>query len=317
MAHPFRFGVLVETMISPSAWAQTARQVEATGFSTLLIRDHFLPDFEGNTYAPIAALTSAALATTRLRVGTLVLDNDFRHPVVMAKEFATLDIMSSGRVEVGLGAGWMQAEYEQMGIPFDPPNVRVSRLEEAIKLYKGFFSGQRFSLQGEYFSVKNLQPFPAAKQQPHPPLLIGAGKKRMCHIAGREADIVGLMTVNTTGGTVYADPHELLAATVEQKLAWVRQGAGHRFGNLEFNMVVTLHLSANRIETAREMIEKNHWKDITPEDVLTMPARLIGTVDEIIAQLRQHRTQFGISYYVVSDKQMSEFAPIVARLVEE
>jgi probable F420-dependent oxidoreductase len=311
--HPFRFGILVETMESPSQWRKIARTIEHDGYDSLLIRDHFVPDFGGSTYAPIAALSAAAFATDKLRVGTLVLDNDFRHPIVMAKEFATLDVMSGGRVELGLGAGWMQSEYEQMGIAFEPPKTRVERLEEAITIYKQFFAGACFSFTGAHYRIENLTPFPAAEQRPHPPILIGAGKKRMCQIAGREADIVGLMTSDTRDGTIFSEPHLLSPAMLEQKLTWVRAGAGKRFEEIEFNMVASVFVTHDRQETAREIIERNGWQ-ISIEDVLNMPAKLIGTVAEIVQQIQRQREQFGISYYVVSDKERAVFAPIVTEL---
>lgn len=311
--HPFRFGILAETMESASHWRKNAQITEELGYCSLLIRDHFNPDFEGNTYAPIAALSAAALSTTTLRVGTLVLDNDFRHPIVMAKELATLDVMSQGRVEVGLGAGWLQSEYEQMGIPFDAPQIRVDRLEEAITIYKQFFAGDCFSFKGQHYQIENLKPFPISEQRPHPTLLIGAGKKRMCQLAGREANIVGLMSVNTRDGTVFAEPHLLLPETLEQKLAWVREGAGARFNEIEFSIVASVYATDDRESIAREIIERNGWQ-LSPEDVLTMPTRLIGTVDEIIQQIQRQREQFGISYYVLADKYREIFAPVANEL---
>jgi probable F420-dependent oxidoreductase len=311
--HPFRFGILAETMTSPSQWRKNAQITEELGYSTLLLRDHFNPEFEGDTYAPIAALSAAAFATTKLRVGTLVLDNDFRHPVVMAKELATLDLMSDGRVELGLGAGWLQSEYEQMGIPYESPNIRVGRLEEAIIVYKRFFAGECFSFTGQHYQIENLTPFPASAQRPHLPLLIGAGKKRMCQLAGREANIVGLMSVDTRNGTVFAEPHLLSQATLEQKLAWVREGAGARFEEIESSVVASVVITDDREGAAQEIIERNGWQ-ISVEDVLHMPARLIGTVTEIIQQIQRQREQFGISYYVLADKYREVFAPIVAEL---
>lgn len=310
--HNFRFGVLVETMGTPSEWVQKAQRAEALGYSTLLIRDHFVPDFGGYTYAPIAALTAAALATQHLRVGTLVIDNDFRHPTVLGKELATLDQFSGGRVELGLGAGWLEFEYQQMGIPYDEPATRVSRLEEALQVYKGIFSQECFSFSGQHYQVDNFQPFPMPTKK-HIPLLVGAGKRRMCQIAGREADIVGLMSVNTAHGTVYVEPQGMLPEGVLQKLVWIREGAGERFPEIELNTVASLHITENRHATAQAIIAENHWQ-ISPEEVLTMPAKLIGTVEEIIQQIQSQRETYGLSYYVVSDDELEVFAPIVAAL---
>jgi probable F420-dependent oxidoreductase len=311
--HPFRFGILAETMESASQWRKNAQITEELGYSSLLIRDHFNPDFEGNTYAPIAALSAAVLSTNNLRVGTLVLDNDFRHPIVMAKEIATLDVMSAGRVELGLGAGWLQSEYVQMGIPYESPQIRVGRLEEAITIYKNFFAGESFSFTGQHYQIESLNPFPASEQRPHLPLLVGAGKRRMCQIAGREANIVGLMSVDTRNGTVFAEPHLLSPATLEQKLVWVREGAGARFEEIEFSIVASVYITDDRESTTREIIERNGWQ-ISVDDGLNMPARLIGTVEEIIQQIQRQREQFGISYYVLADKYREVFAPIVTEL---
>ena len=311
--HTFRFGILAETMESAAQWKASAKITEKLGYSSLLIRDHFVPDFEGNTYAPVAALTAAALSTENLRVGTLVLDNDFRHPIVMAKELATLDLISEGRVELGLGAGWMESEYQQMGFAYDTPKVRVSRLEEAIRVYKQFFAGDNFSFTGQHYQIDKLKPFPASQQRPHPPILIGAGKERMCKIAGREADIVGLMTSDTRDGTIFVEPQLLLPEELQQKLAWVKAGAGARFSEIEFNMVASVFITDDRAKTAQEIIERTGWA-ATVEDVLRMPSRLIGTVEEIIQQIREQREKYGISYYVVADKYRESFAPIVAEL---
>src|SRR5687768_6270532 len=188
-----------------------------------------------------------------------------------------------------------------MGIRYESPQIRVGRLEEAITVYKRFFAGECFSFMGQHYQIANLSPFPASVQRPHPPLLIGAGKKRMCQLAGREANIVGLMTVDTREGKAFAEPHLLSPETIEQKLAWVREGAGVRFNEIEFSVVASVIITDDRAGTAREIIERNGWQ-ISVEDVLRMPARLIGTVAEIIQQIQRQREQFSISYYVVGDK---------------
>lgn len=312
--HPFRFGVLNETMISRHHWLCQARRAEDLGFATFLIRDHFVSDFGGATFSPIASMMAAAAATHTLRTGTLVIDNDFRHPIVLAKEVATLDQMSDGRFELGLGAGWLQAEYEQMGIPFDPPGVRVSRLEEAIQVFKAFFTEECVHFQGQHYAVNGLQSFPRPIQQPHPPLLIGAGKKRMCQLAGREADIVGLLTISTANGTFQADPVELLAPTVTQKLDWVREGAGERFPEIELSMMISVAITENRHQYAEQLIRENNWQNVSVEQVLEMPSKFFGTVEQIVEQMENRRERFGFSYYIVTDKFMGTLAPIVARL---
>ena len=153
MTHPFRFGVIneaFESIKSQEAWVSQAKRAETFGYNTFLIRDHFVPDFFGDQFAPLIALMAAASATTTLRVGTLVIDNDYRHPVMLAKEAATLDVLSNGRLELGLGAGWLRTEYEQAGMPYDRAGIRISRLEEAIKIIKGLWDKEDITAEGKY-----------------------------------------------------------------------------------------------------------------------------------------------------------------------
>ncbi|HKB46999.1 MAG TPA: TIGR03621 family F420-dependent LLM class oxidoreductase, partial [Ktedonobacterales bacterium] len=192
-AHPFRFGVIGEHLSSAEAWSTTARQAEQLGYSTLFIRDHFIPDPFGDQFAPMIALMAAADATKTLRVGSLVLDNDYRHPVILAKEAATLDVLSNGRFELGLGAGWAKTEYQQAGLSFDAPGVRVGRLEEAVQVIKGLFADEPLTFSGTYYRIDQLNGYPKAIQQPHPPILIGASGKRMLAIAAREANSIGIL----------------------------------------------------------------------------------------------------------------------------
>jgi probable F420-dependent oxidoreductase len=186
--HAFRFGVINERTAAPNAWIAHVRQIEAFGYSTLLIRDHFAPDYFGDQFAPIAALTAAACATNSLRVGTLVFDNDYRHPVMLAKEAATLDLLSGGRLELGLGAGWLQSEYNQAGMAYDPPAVRIQRLSEAITVLKGLFAELPLTFAGAHYTINELNGFPKPAQRPHPPILIGGGgPKRTPELTARFA----------------------------------------------------------------------------------------------------------------------------------
>ena len=189
----FRFGVINERMTTAGAWIDAARRTEAQGYATFLIRDHFVPDHFGDQFAPFSALTAAACATTTLRVGCLVIDNDYRHPVVLAKEAATLDLLSGGRFELGLGAGFMKTEYDKAGIAFDAPGIRVSRLAEAIDVLKGLFGAAPLTFQGQHYRIDGLNGYPKPAQHPHPPIHIGAGSKRMLMLAGRHANTVGLL----------------------------------------------------------------------------------------------------------------------------
>ncbi len=311
---PFRFGVIAERCHAADRWVAAARRAEALGYDTWLVRDHFTPDFFGDQLAPVAALAAAAAATTRLRVGTLVLDNDYRHPVVTAKEAATLDLLSGGRLELGLGAGWLRSEYERAGLPFDPPGVRVSRLEEALRVIKGLLAGGPVSFSGTHYRIDGLTGFPLPAQRPHPPILVGAGSPRMLRLAGREADIVGVLTSSTRTGTLIANPAERLAESVEQKLAWIREGAGPRFDALELSLVVDFCPSDDPYGAAKALAEARGWVGVTAADVLAMPAVLVGTVDDVVQALDERRARFGFSYHVVSDRHMEAFAPVVARL---
>jgi probable F420-dependent oxidoreductase len=310
----FRFGAINEQVLPAERWIAHVRRVEAEGYSTFLIRDHFVPDYFGDQLAPIAALMAAASATQTLRVGSLVFDNDYRHPVVLAKEAATIDLLSGGRLELGLGAGWLRAEYEQAGLSFDPPGVRIGRLEEAIQVIKGLFVDEPLTFAGQHYSIVNLSGVPRPTQRPHPPILIGAGQRRMLMLAGREADIVGILTTSVASGTLAADPAERLAEAVAQKVEWVRQGAGERFDELELSLVPTIIITDQRRRRTEQYIHERGWRDISAEQVWEMPAVLIGSVDQIVEDLRARRERYGFSYLVVSDQDMAAAAPIVARL---
>jgi probable F420-dependent oxidoreductase len=309
MAHDrrFRFGVQFATTTSADAWRASARRAEELGYSTLFVPDHF-----GDLVGPVPALMAAADATTTLRVGTLVFDNDYYHPVVLARDVATLDLLSGGRVELGLGAGWLATDYEQSGIPYDPPGVRVSRMEEGLAVIKGLLGDGPFSFEGEHYRISNLDLRPKAAQRPHPPVLIGGGGKRMLTIAGREADIVGV-NPNLKAGAVGADvAADATPEAVDRKLGWLRAAAGDRFDDLELNaLVFAVVVTDDARETAENMAP---LFGITPEDVLATPHTLIGTVDEICEGLQADRERWGFSYVVVQDAAMEALAPVIDRL---
>lgn len=311
---PFRFGVICEQMQSAKEWITKARQAEEYGYATFLIRDHFISEPFGDQLAPLIALMAAADATKTLRVGSLVLDNDYRHPVMLAKEAATLDLLSRGQFELGIGAGWLRSEYEQTGMAFETAGVRVSRLEEAIHILKGLFADQLLTFAGNYYSVTNLNGFPKPVQRPHPSLLIGAGSKRMLALAGREATIVGILPKALPNGTISEEIAERLPETIAQKVEWVRQAAGERFHELELNMVMTPIFTEQRRQRAEQLVRERGWSGIASEDVLSMPSIFIGTPDQFVEDLLLRREQFGFSYFVVSDVSMEAFAPIVSRL---
>jgi probable F420-dependent oxidoreductase len=292
----------------------TARRAEALGYSTLLLRDHFVAEPFGHQLAPLVALTAAACATTTLRVGTLVLDNDYRHPVLLAKEAATLDLVSGGRFELGLGAGWLRDEYQRAGLPFEPPAVRVGRLEEALRVLKGLFSEPPLSFAGAHYRVTGLDGFPRPPQRPHPPILVGAGGRRMLAIAGRQADIVGILPRALPGGTISDDPEELSPEATTWKVDQVRHAAGDRADQVELSMMISVKVAADPRRAAERLAVRAGWGAAATERVLAMPSVFVGPLERIAEQLLARRDRYGFSYLVVPDSRMEALAPLVAQL---
>jgi probable F420-dependent oxidoreductase len=311
---PFRFGVIGEGIRSAGELLAEARRAEALGYSTLLLRDHFVPEPFGDQLAPMVALAAAAGATRTLRVGTLVLDNDYRHPVLLAKEAATLDLLSGGRFELGMGAGWLREEYRRAGMPFDAPGVRVGRLEESLRVVKGLLAGPAVTFKGGHYTVDGITGFPAPVQRPRPPILVGAGSRRMLGIAGREADIVGILPRALPAGTISGDLSERSAAAVAEKVGWVREAAGERFGEVELSMVVSVRLARDHREAAERLAAEQGWGGAAAGRVLEMPSVFLGSVERIVDQMQARRERYGFSYHVVSDGAMDTIAPVVERL---
>jgi len=312
--HSFRFGLLGQSVRSATELVETARRAEGAGFATFLLRDHFIAEPFGHQLAPLAALATAAAATATLHVGSFVLCNDYRHPVLLAKEVATLDLVSGGRFELGLGAGFSRREYEAAGLSYDPPGVRVGRLAEALQVVKGVFGAAPFTFAGRFYTVTNLEAFPKPVQQPHPPILVGAGGRRMLAIAAREADIIGIQTATLGTGRQVPDPTGLLAETIAEKIDWVRQEAGTRFANLELSIVGSVIITENRREAAERLVHARGWEGLSADKVFEMPSIFIGSVDQIVDEMQGRRERYGISYYVVPDSSLEMVAPIVARL---
>lgn len=310
----FRFGLLGESIRAATELVETARRAEGAGFATFLLRDHFIEEPWGHQLAPLTALATAAAATATLRVGSLVFCNDYRHPVLLAKEVATLDLVSGGRFELGLGAGFSRPEYEAAGLPYDPPGVRVGRLAEALQVVKGVFGAAPFTFAGRFYTVTKLEAFPKPVQQPHPPILVGAGGRRMLATAAREADIIGIQTATVRAGRNIPDPSGLLAETIAEKIGWIRQEAGARFDNLELSLVGSVVISENRREAAERLVHARGWDGLSAEKVFEMPSIFIGSVDQIVEEMQGRRERYGISYYVVRDSSLEMVAPIVARV---
>ncbi len=310
MAHPrqFRFGIQVNGAPDGPAWAALARKAEGLGFSSLFLPDHF-----GDQLAPVPALMAAADATSTLRVGALVWDNDYKHPVVLAKEAATIDVLSGGRLEFGIGAGWMNTDYEQSGIPKERDGVRIARLLEAIAIYKGLWAAGPFSFEGDHYRITNLDGLPKPVQQPGPPILVGGGAPKVLGIAAREADIVGINPSLPKGYIDASASAETTPATVDKKLQWVRDAAGERFDQLELNILVFAATIGSEAATERDQMAQLF--SIAPEDIDASPYVWVGEAAAVADQLRAARDRWGTSYFVVQGAgAMEQIAPVVAEL---
>ena len=307
MTRPFRFGAQVADVKPGKAWAELARKLEDGGYSTLFVPDHF-----DDQVAPLPAMTWAAAATSGLRVGSLVFDNDFKHPVVLAKEAATLDLLSDGRLELGIGAGWMHTDYETSGIPFERAGVRIDRLQEAVTVIKGLLGGQPFSFEGTHYKIKDLTGTPKPVQQPRPPILIGAGAKRMLRFAAREADIVSV-NFDMSPGAINADVVTTGTANLTaQKVDLIRDAAGDRFDDIELSVTVFMAaLHENRDQLA-EMVAGSFGQP--QELVLESPHFCTGTETQIVEQLQERREKYGFSYVVFSGGSYEAMLPVVGKL---
>jgi probable F420-dependent oxidoreductase len=309
MAHPrrFRFGIQLSTAPSAQDWTALARKAEDLGYSTIFMPDHF-----GEQLAPVPALMAAADATTDLRIGALVFDNDFRHPVVLAKEIATLDVLSGGRVEFGLGAGWLTTDYEQSGIQKERDGVRIDRMVEALEVCRGAWGDGSFNFKGEHYTITDYDSLPKPLQQPTPPILIGGGGPKVLRIAAQHADIVGINPRLTAGAVTAEAAQDARADMVDTKVRWVKEAAGERFDELELNILVFF---STVTDDARGMAEGLAGPfSVSPEEVLQLPYAWFGTVEEICDKLRAARERWGISYFVLQGDALDHMAPVVAEL---
>ena len=306
--HPFRFGIQCRGPADGVGWAALARKVEDLGWSTLTVADHL---DEG--LAPIPALMAAADATTTLQIGSMVLANDYRHPVVVAKEAATIDLLSGGRFELGIGAGWTTADYEAAGIPLDRPGLRIERLGETLHVLRGLWGDGPFSFAGEHYTITELDGAPAPARAGGPRLVVGGGGERILRLAARTADIVAV-NVDLRAGVIdeRAFPNGVPEAT-DRKLAWIREEAGERPDPLELQ--VRVHLAMVTDDRAGVIDELAPGFGLTKAEAEETPHALIGSVEEICDQLVERRERWGISYLGMSGDQLDAFAPVVARLV--
>jgi probable F420-dependent oxidoreductase len=302
----FRFGVVCWQSRSRHEWREKARQAEQLGYATFLVPDHLQDQL-----APVPALLAAADATTTLRIGSHVFANDFRHPVMLAKEAATLDLLSDGRFELGLGAGYLRAEYDQAGLAFEAPGVCVGRLEEAIRLIKRLLSEGPTTFTGTHYTVTDLPGLPKSVQQPHPPILLGGGGPRLLALAAREADIVSIVLRSRTDGSGL-DLTDFTAASMARKVMQVQAAAGDRWTTLELSTLIQrVVVTDDRYPAATQLGERF---GLPPEQVLESPYILLGTVAQLCEVLQARREQYGLSYIVVFEPGMDAFAPVVARL---
>ncbi len=307
MVKNFRFGVQIGGSFKPESFAQAAQRAEELGYSTLYFPDHFI-DTE---LAPMVAMAMAAASTKTLRVGALVFDNDYKHPAILAKEIATIDVLSGGRTELGIGAGWMEVDYTALGLPYDRPGVRIERLEEALAVIKGCYGADAFSFSGDHYTVTDYQSIPKPTQA-HVPVLIGGGGPRVLKLAGREADIVGI-NPNLRAGAVTAEAvTDSLAAMTDQKVAWIKEGAGNRFDDLELQIRYFLASVTDDRQKFAEAVAPGFG--ISADEALEAGLALVGSVDEICDLMESRRDRWGVSYAVVGGDEMEMFAPVVERL---
>jgi probable F420-dependent oxidoreductase len=293
MPRPFRFGVVAGYAPSRASWVSIARRAEELGYATLLIPDRT----SVGILAPIPALAVAASVTTSLHVGTYVFCNGYRHPVLLGREATTLDLLSDGRFELGLGAGVSSAEFEQMGIPFASAGARVGLLEETLQILKLLFTQETVNFTGKHYTITGLKGMIRSVQQPHPPLLVAGAGEKMLKLAAREANIIAIGSKILPGRG--ADPTD---ATLEQKIAWIKEAAGERFADLELAQTIyNLDITDSAVAPS-------------PQQGAWFSARTPMSTEQAIAYLLEQRDRYGFSYLQIQAAQMENFAPVAAHL---
>jgi probable F420-dependent oxidoreductase len=306
VTRPFRFAVQEHKPATGPDWAAKVRRLESLGYSALYLPDHF-----SEQPGVFTALGAAAAATERLRLGALVFDNDYRHPAVLAKETATLDLLSGGRVDFGIGAGWERSDYDATGLVYDSPGVRIERMVEGLAICRGLFGDGPFSFEGKHYTITALNGHPKPIQKPVP-VLLGGGGRRMLTIAAREADIINV-NFNLAHGAVSSEL--VLTGTAEQtdeKISWIREAAPERFEEIELSVLIFL---LNVTDDARSLADAvAGGLGTTGDVVLGIPHFLIGSLDEMEEVLQRRRERYGISYVIVQQDAVESFAPVVERL---
>ncbi|TME27213.1 MAG: TIGR03621 family F420-dependent LLM class oxidoreductase [Chloroflexi bacterium] len=305
---PFRFSVNSWAASSQHEWSERARRIEGSGYTTL-----FMPDHLADTLSPFAALATAAQAATRLRVGPYVLNNDLRHPVVVAHEIATLDLLTDGRVDLGLGAGYADSEYRSAGLRFDRGATRVARLAETVDILKGLLSGEAVTFHGAHYHVAGHQLHPRPVQSPRPPILIGGNGHELLALAAREADIVSLTgaTFRSRGRAPVLSGFGSLG--LSERIGWIRAAAKGRSVPPALNILVQHVVIADTPRKAAEQVV-TRFASVTADAALESPFLLLGPIDQIVETLRERRERWGLANVTIFDRSIDEFAPVVARL---
>lgn len=304
---PFRFTLQASHMERPEDLIPLARRAEDVGVSVLTVADHL-----DDQLAPIAALMAAADATTELRVGTLVFANDYRHPAFLAKEAATIDRLSGGRLEFGLGAGWMTTDYESTGIPLDPASVRIERLEEALQVITALWSGEPVEHHGRFYDVTGLTGSPLPAQRPHPPIVIGGGGRKVLEVAGRRADIVNLNPALAAGVIDHRAGPSATPEATERKIGWIRDAAGDRFADIELGTRIHLAIVTDDRQGTFDALAGGFG--MTAEQAAGSPHALCGTLNEMAEDLEARRDRYGISTIGLSASSLDDLAPLITRL---
>ena len=305
MERKIRFATQSGGQPTGAEWLARANRLEDIGYATLSMPDHMV----GGAWSNMPALGAAAAVTTKLRLGNLVLDNDFRNPVVLAREFATLDVISNGRVEIGLGAGWFDRDYQSTGIRFDRGRIRVARLAEAVTLMKRVLTEDEVSFEGTYYRTVKSECRPKSVQQPRPPILIAAGGPQILELAGREADIVAVIPPGA--GVRPPAPDDVAASGVRRQLDVVRQAAGPRFDEIELSCFLDVTLTDDRNKTVAELAEK---AKADPASIGSSVYRGIGTLDQVRDHIVRVRRETGITYFCLRGPHTEELAPVVRDL---
>ena len=308
---PFHFLGDVSPIASGPELAATARRAEEMGYHGVVLPDHLVEQL-----SPVVALATVAATTSKVRLSAFVFNNDLRHPAILAQDLASIDVLSGGRLDVAIGAGWNKPEYDAIGMSFDPTPVRQARLVESITVLKGMFSGEPFNFAGEHYTITGYSAQPVPVQRPHPPFFIGGGGRRTLTLAGREAQIVGLAPRIAKNARV--DPYSLTFAAAREKIEWVREAAGERFPSIELNIYPSgsaptitddVHGEARKVI---DWLKARTGVELTEDDVIDSPHVFIGSVDRLVEKFLQLREELGITSIMLGE--VGELAPVLERL---